>query len=195
MALLEHTLRITDQTRILDIGGSPHIWELARARPRLTILNLPTALMRGKVPMQLVAGDGCLLPFKDGAFDVVFSNSVIEHVGAGPNQQRFASEIARVGRAYWVQTPNSGFPFEHHMMLPFVHQLPKRWQRAIVERITGWELVVHPSKEVRSYYVNHFLNELKLLNASELLGLFPDAKIISERTLGIPKSLIAFRIG
>lgn len=192
MKLLEKTFRITDATRVLDVGGSPEIWEFASVRPRLTIVNFPTALLRGK-DVDLVAGDGRQLPFKDAAFDLVFSNSVIEHVGAGQNQLRFAEEIARVGRAYWVQTPNRGFPFEHHMMLPVVHQLPKRWQRVIVERITGWEVVVRPSKEVRDYYVNHFLNELKLLNASELSSLFPDAKIISERTLGIAKSLIAVR--
>ncbi|MDQ2776810.1 MAG: class I SAM-dependent methyltransferase [Acidobacteriota bacterium] len=193
MALLEKTFSITEQTRVLDVGGSPDIWAFATVQPQLTILNFPTALLRGNAPVQLVAGDGCQLPFKNTAFDLVFSNSVIEHVGSGINQQRFAEEIARVARSYWVQTPNRGFPFEQHMMLPFVHQLPKRWQRPVVERITGWELIVRPSKEVRKYYVNHFLNELKLLSAPELSTLFPDAKIVSERTFGIPKSLIAVR--
>jgi methyltransferase family protein len=195
MALLESTFEITERTSVLDVGGSPEIWDFASVRPRLTVLNFPTALVRGNTPIQLVAGDGCLLPFGDAAFDLVFSNSVIEHVGSATNQQRFAAEIARVARSYWVQTPNRGFPFEHHMMLPFVHQLPKRWQRAIVERITGWELMVRPSPEVRDYYVNHFLDELKLLNAAELSTLFPDAEVISERTLGISKSLIAVRKG
>jgi hypothetical protein len=195
MALLERTFSITEQTRVLDVGGSPEIWQFARVQPRLTILNFPTALLRGEAPVQLVAGDGCLLPFEDAAFDLAFSNSVIEHVGSDVNQRRFAAEIARVARSYWVQTPNRGFPFEQHMMLPFVHQLPKRWQRPVVERITGWELIVRPSKEVRTYYVNHFLNELRLLSVHELSILFPDAKIVSERTLGIPKSLIAVRRG
>jgi len=193
MALLEKTLGISSGTRVLDVGGSTQIWELCNVRPELTILNFPTALARGSYSAQFVAGDGCRLPFKDAAFDLVFSNSVIEHVGGSSNQRRFAEEIARVGRAYWVQTPNRGFPFEHHMMLPFVHQLPKSWQRAIVGRVTGWELIVRPSSEVRSYYVDHFLNELKLLNSSELAALFPGAKILSERALGVPKSLIAFR--
>ena len=76
-----------------------------------------------------MAGDGRALPFRDEAFDVVFSNSVIEHVGDAASQRRFAREVARVGRAYWVQTPNRWFPVEQHLLTPLVHWLPKSWQR------------------------------------------------------------------
>ena len=38
-------------------------------------------------------------PSADGAFDIVFSNSVIEHVGDAASQARFAREVMRVGRA------------------------------------------------------------------------------------------------
>ena len=83
-----------------------------------------------------VAGDGRSLPFRDGSFDVVFSNSVIEHVGDAASQRRFAREVARVGRAYWVETPNRWFPVEQHLLTPLVHWLPAAWQGAIVPRFT-----------------------------------------------------------
>jgi Methyltransferase domain len=194
MRLFEGTFEITPNTRILDIGGSPAIWEFLTVRPRLTILNFPSALEPDAKSLEHVAADGRMLPFKDGAFDIAFSNSVIEHVGTRQDQQTFAEEIARVARAYWVQTPNRGFPIEMHLMLPFIHYLPKAWQRRIVERFTVWELLVHPSEAQRSFYIEHFLSDIKLLDKSDLQQLFPDAKILSERVLGVAKSLIAVRV-
>lgn len=192
MRLFGRTFQISSRTRILDVGGSPLIWSLATVRPQLTILNLPAALYPAGSSVSLVAGDGCLLPFKDAAFDIVFSNSVIEHVGAHL-QQQFASEISRVGRYYWVQTPNRRFPVELHLMLPLIHYLPKPLQRAIIERFTIWQLLAQPSEAQRRYYIGHFLNELKLLDRRGLQSLFPDARILHERVAGLAKSLIAVR--
>ena len=119
---------------------------------------------------------------------------MIEHVGDRADQQKFADEIARVGQSYWVQTPNRGFPIELHLILPFIHYLPKAWQRPIVERFTVWQLLVRPSKEEREFYIAHFLHQLKLLNESDLRSLFPGATILSERLLGFVKSNIAVRL-
>jgi hypothetical protein len=194
MRLFERTFQISQRTRILDVGGSALIWSYASVRPQLTILNLPAALEPGAAVEALVAGDGCRLPFRDSAFDIVFSNSVIEHVGARA-QQQFASEIARVGRRYWVQTPNRRFPVELHLMLPLIHYLPKRLQSAIARRFTVWQLLARPAEAQRRFYVDHFLNDLHLLDARELQSLFPEARIVTERFAGLPKSLIAVRGG
>lgn len=194
MRLFERTLELTPLTRVLDVGGSPSIWQFASVQPRLTILNLPTALEPAADCVARVAGDGCMLPFKDKAFDIVFSNSVIEHLGTESQRGRFAQEIARVGHRYWVQTPNRRFPVEMHLMLPLVHYLPKSWQRPIVDRFTIWQLVAQPSAAQREYYIEHFLNELHLLDARELQRLFPDGRVVRERFLGLTKSLIAVRV-
>lgn len=191
MRLFEKAFRITPETRILDVGGSTLIWKFARVRPRVTVLNFPSALEHGPSGFQQVGGDGCMLPFKDKSFDIVFSNSVIEHVGSEAAQRLFAVEAARVGRAYWIQTPNRRFPVEVHLMLPFIHFLPKRAQRAIVSRFTIWQILVKPAPAERAFYIEHFLNDLRLLDRRDLQRLFPRAVILKERFAGLTKSLIA----
>jgi len=193
MLRFQRLFEITDQTTVLDVGGSPLIWQFANVQPKLTFLNLPPAIEDARGNANLVGGDGRMLPFQDGAFDIVFSNSTIEHVGNRDDQQRFANEIARVGKRYWVQTPNRRFPFEMHVMLPFVHYLPRSWQRRIVTRFTGWQILVPHTKDVRRDYIAHFLNELRLLDERELRSLFPQAQIAREWMFGLPKSLIAYK--
>jgi 2-polyprenyl-3-methyl-5-hydroxy-6-metoxy-1,4-benzoquinol methylase len=191
--MFERTFALTSRTRVLDVGGSSQIWNFVSVRPRLTIANLPSAFAAEEPDDNHVAADGCLLPFRDGSFDIVFSNSVIEHVGSEANQQRFADEVARVGRRYWVQTPNRLAPFEMHAMLPFVHLLPKRWQSTLIRKFTPWELLVHPTEAQKEYFYNHVVQDLRLLDENELRSLFPGAQIMNERVLGVPKSLLAVR--
>jgi SAM-dependent methyltransferase len=127
---------ITPQTRVLDVGGTLHNWLLSPVQPRLTLLNMPRASEPAPEGVDRVAADGCVLPFADGAFDVVYSNSVIEHLTTRERQQQFANEMMRVGKRCYVQTPNRWFPVETHLLTPFVHYLPKRWQAPLVRRGT-----------------------------------------------------------
>jgi hypothetical protein len=191
MRLFEKTFPITAETRILDVGGSGPIWQLTSNRPHITFLNLPSALAPSSAGQEQVAADGRLLPFADQSFDIVFSNSVIEHVGDIEKQAEFAREVQRVGRSYWVQTPNRHFPVELHLMLPLVHYLPRRLQRAVIYRFTGWERVVKPTPGERAFYLEHFLNDLHLLDRRTLATLFPSARIVRERLFGWTKSLVA----
>ncbi|HEY3826073.1 MAG TPA: methyltransferase domain-containing protein [Bryobacteraceae bacterium] len=186
-------LGITAETRVLDVGGTPDCWRLLPVTPRVTLLNTPRAKDDLGGAERWVAGDGRALPFRDGAFDVVFSNSVIEHVGDADSQRRFAAEIARVGRAYWVQTPNRWFPVEQHLMTPFLHWLPQRWQRRLAPRFNLWKLLVRTTPGQKQYYVDHYLSEIRLLSTAELRKLFPDAQVVRERFLGWTKSLLAVR--
>lgn len=145
-------------TRILDVGGNPQIWKLLpqSERPQVVYLNLPRAFEPGvDDPNSLVFGDGLHLPFADQSFDLVFSNSVIEHVGSAANQQRFADEVRRVGKRYWVQTPNHGFPVEQHLLTPF-YWLPVGLRRAVATRFTVWQWIARPSAESKRFYVEHF---------------------------------------
>lgn len=192
MAKFEQEMALRPGTRVLDVGGRPDTWTRLRTQPKLVILNTPheEELLHG---YQYVAGDGCALPFRDQEFDIVFSNSVIEHVGSAENQRRFAAEIARVGKRYWVQTPNRYFPVEQHILTPFIHLLPKSWQTRIALRFTVWSMLTDAGAPEREWYIRHFLYDLRLLSASELSPLFPGAKIVRERFCGAVKSLIAVR--
>ena len=191
MARFARTFGITAETRILDVGGTALNWSLLPVRPRVIFLN--TSREERDPGFIWTIGDGCALPFRDGAFDIVFSNSVIEHVGSPVRQRQFAAEIARTGRRYWVQTPDRGFPVEPHLLTPFLHWLPRRAQRAIAPRFTVWSLLVRPSPDRHAFYIRHWLDDIRLLNASDLARMFPGATVIRERFLGWTKSLIATR--
>jgi len=67
---------LTPTTTVLDVGGTGGVWDLVPVMPDVTLLNLtPSA-----TSLRQIVADGMRMPFADDAFDVVFSNSVIEHV-------------------------------------------------------------------------------------------------------------------
>ena len=174
---------VRSEERILDVGaGEGSALERFNTTNPIVAVDLETEQrdwLRGE-NVTVQRADGTQLPFDDGSFPVVFSNSVIEHV---PKvlQPAFAREIRRVGERYFVQTPNRWFPIEPHYQMPFVHFLPERALRALNKRFTmGWRK--------RSEW-----HETTLLSASDLRRLFPDATIHRERVLGLTKSLMAVR--
>ena len=108
-------------SRILDVGcgsgGLP-----ARA-PELDVIGVDVVDRPGYAGRMVVADASDRLPFDDGEFDLVYCNSVIEHVPPA-RRARFAAECRRVGRGWYVQTPARGFPVEPHSLLPCAHWLP-----------------------------------------------------------------------
>jgi len=123
---------------------------------------------------------GAPLPFADGAFDVVFSNAVIEHVGSRASQQAFVRELLRVGRAFFVTTPNRWFPVEHHTGIPLLHYLPASLYRATLRRTRF------------SYWADE--GHLNMLTPRTFHSLFPppsDARILRITTLGATSNLAA----
>src|ERR1700722_4974658 len=192
MALLAKTVGLAAGMRVLDVGGTIEIWRLGPVMPRVVLLNQAFWPHQIEEAESVVLGDGTNLPFADQSFDLVFSNSVIEHVGSRAAQARFAAEIARGGKQYWVQTPNRYFPIEQPLWTPLVHLLPRAWQAAILKRFSVWKLVTNHDAAQREFYVNHYLESIRLFSASELRALFPGATIVRERFLGWTKSLIAW---
>ena len=186
MAQFARMFGLGPRTRILDVGGDLWNWQFLQVRPTLTVVNVfppPTDL---PPDVTWVVGDACDLPFPDGAFDVAFSNSVVEHLSTDENQRRFADEVQRVARAYYVQTPNRWFPIEPHLMAPFIHYLPRQWQRPLYP-LTPWALLNSPDLAT----LDRQFRELRLLTAAQLRRLFPEAQILTERAAGIAKSFVA----
>lgn len=112
----------------LDIGGTQDFWVtmgfVDNDDVNITLLNLkkPTTSYKNFVG---VAGDATnISQFDDNQFDVVFSNSVIEHLYTFDNQKRMAQEVQRVGRHHFVQTPNYFFPIEPHFLFVGFQWLP-----------------------------------------------------------------------
>jgi hypothetical protein len=94
--------------------------------------------------VHVVEADGRALPFADGAFDLGFSNAVVEHVAGGRDGQRaFVHELCRVAQRVFVTTPNRWFPLEVHTLLPFVHWLPAGPRARVLDR-AGWDDVLDP---------------------------------------------------
>ena len=176
---------IRQSTSVLDIGGTPAIWDYDWL-PKLdiTILNLPGAVVRASISrhnFRYLVGDGCDLPdLSDQSFDFVFSNSVIEHVGAAEQRAAFAREVRRLGKSYWVQTPSIWFPIEAHTGMPFWWFYPNRMRKWILSR---WRRKLPPWTEM--------VEGTTVVYKQELQRLFPEARIIVERLMGIPKSYIA----
>src|SRR6266705_2619166 len=113
MSEFARNFQIDSTTKVLDVGGDPWNWSFYREHPAIVVVNVfippwvdPT---KPDPRFKWVLGDGRRLPFRDRAFDVVFSNAVIEHVGTFEKQAEFAEECRRVGRGYFVQTPNKWF--------------------------------------------------------------------------------------
>lgn len=194
MAEFVARMGVTESTLVLDVGGGAQIWDAAPVRPRVVFLNHPRAAPEIGASDLVVYADGGSLPFRDGAFDLVFSNSVIEHVGDAGAQRRFASETARAGKSYWVQTPNRRFLVEQHLWTPLIHWLPRSWQAWLVSRFTVWGWLAGVQGERKDFYLSHYLGVVRLLTEAELRALFPDAKVWRERFLGWTKSLIAYRL-
>ncbi len=179
------TMGVKDGTSVLDLGGQPMIWDTAPVRLKLTILNRPGIAVSNYTShhvIHYVDGDACSVDsFADQSFDVVFSNSVIEHVGVQQKQAEFAREVRRLGRSYWVQTPSKWFPIEAHCGMPFWWFYPARLRQLVIER---WR------KKLPAW--TEMVEDTTVLSKGDLRHLFPEAAIRVETSFGLPKSYVAY---
>lgn len=196
------------ETRLLDLGSEDGtniaaVTEgLSLSPNNIFIADIdPYAVEKGSrdhgfTPVLL--SDGENLQFDNGSFDIIFCSSVIEHVTVGKDdvwdvtsgqafkqaairsQTRFADEIKRVGRQYFVQTPNRGFPLESHTWLPFAGQMPR-------------EIFVPVLKATNIFWPKKSIPDFNLLDSADMQKLFPEAKLILERRFGLVKSIMAVK--
>jgi SAM-dependent methyltransferase len=196
LELFERLMRPTEAMRILDVGAEVdpsganglQFIDWYPWKNRVSAINISpehiASVQKLYSDVDAVVGDACKLPWPNKHFDVVFSNAVIEHLGAFQKQKQMADEIMRVGKRWFVTTPNRWFPFEFHIRLPFITWLPGTAYLRIGQFIAY-------NHVRRKYTRGSQHNGLRLMTARELKKCFPDSRIIKQRVTFMAETLIA----
>jgi hypothetical protein len=176
---------------ILDVGGTESFWLINQLFDQnnleITLLNLEKQLT--SLPnITSVLGDARDIQFSDSSFDVVFSNSVIEHLGEFRDQEKMSKEVQRVGKRYFIQTPNKFFPIEPHFLFPFYQFLPSSIQVRLLQNFDlGWIRKTPHKEDARQ-----LIDGIHLLDRVTFQKLFPTSNIYIEKFLGFTKSFTAY---
>lgn len=184
-----------EQMRLLDLGGTVDTWRRAPLRPlHVTILNLFEPGESDVDWITPVTGDACKAADGltqaniEGTFDVVFSNSLVEHVGGHARRVELAEQVHKLAPRHWVQTPYRYFPLEPHWLFPGMQFLPVA---ARVSIAAHW-----PLRHTRAQNVDEarfYVLWTELISATEMTDYFPTSTILHERVMGLTKSLIAVK--
>jgi SAM-dependent methyltransferase len=181
--------------KILDVGGTQNFWDSMWVEGTdglegvsITLLNLFEADVTSS-HFTSVAGDARnLSQFTENDFDIVFSNSVIEHVGTFQDQVQMADEVQRVGKHYFVQTPNRFFPIEPHFLFPLFQFLPISVRVWLVMHFSvGWYKKFQDRDKAEEA-----VRTIRLLSLKEMKRLFPNCSVLKERYYGLVKSFIVY---
>lgn len=182
--------------KILDVGGTPMFWqqtgllEQERKNLEVTLININKGRNKVNHPkIQCIVGDARnMKQFKDKEFDIVFSNSVIEHLGDYKSQIQMANEVMRVGKRYFVQTPNLYFPIEPHFVFPMFQFLPLELRAWLINHFNlGWAKKINDKQKAMEEVAS-----IRLLKKEEMINLFPNATFFEEKLLGLTKSFVAY---
>lgn len=175
---------------VLDLGGEPPFWRSFTVRPAsVTVLNL-MAFDTDEPWLRTLVGDACEPPAEVAArrYDLVISNSVIEHVGGHIPRQRFADVVNQASDRHWVQTPYRYFPVEPHWVFPAMQFLPLRARAELTMR---WPLSPGRADNLPEAVAN--AASVELLSLTEMRAYFPDSRLWYERFGGLIKSVVAIR--
>jgi hypothetical protein len=176
--------------RVLDLGGTAVSWSVLGLRPgNVTIVNLDPAEGPYEPWMNVVRADACAGGF--GKYDLVFSNSLIEHLGGHARRQRFADVVRESASLWWVQTPYRYFPVEPHWIFPGFQFLPFRARLMICQH---WSTLHTSACKVRAEAAE-LVASVELISATEMAMYFPASEIWFERFAGLPKSIVAVKDG
>ncbi|MCM0674076.1 class I SAM-dependent methyltransferase [Micromonospora phytophila] len=188
---LAQTFPDLPRMHVIDLGGRLGTWTRAAVRPaRVHVVNLEQPPAEIPDWAEADRGDACDLPARIAGrrYDLVFSNSVLEHVGGHERRLRFADTVRSFADRHWVQTPYRYFPIEPHWIAPGMQFLPVRLRTALARR---WPLGHKPTRSHEAAI--HQVLWTELLDRSQMRHYFPDSRILVERLAGLPKSLIAIR--
>jgi hypothetical protein len=180
------------EMRVLDLGGTPESWRLAPVRPK-SVVTVNLAPLDSESPdITAVRADACDLPksVTGERFDLVFSNSLLEHVGGHVQRQRLADSIHALADRHWVQTPYRYFPIEPHWLFPGIQWLPYEARVRVSMRWNRGHIRTHTREAAQDQ-----VDEIDLVGISQMRRYFPSSVIWYERFAGLVKSLVAIRNG
>jgi len=183
--------RLDRPVHILDVGGTESYWQIMGLNNDddvfVTLLNLIPEKVTMPI-MSTMVGDARKIEADDLSYDIVFSNSVIEHVGTYQDQMQMAAEVRRVGKRYFIQTPNKYFPLEPHFLFPFFQFLPLKARVLLLQTFNlGWFEKIPDANKARE-----IVESIRLLTKEEFVTLFPQANIYEEKVFGVTKSFLAY---
>jgi hypothetical protein len=187
--------------RLIDLGGTVAFWEnwgLAK-QPLLDVTlvnNHDLDKNHSNDPMRLpnihrMNADVLTLSAADFAqYDVIFSNSLIEHLPGREQQRQLAQAIVESGRPYFLQTPNKRSPVDPHFPRPYVPFFAT-YPRPLQARLLTWSALGSGSAAPSYPAALSRLQNYFPLTERDVRDLFPQAHIRMERPFGIPMSIIA----
>jgi len=141
--LLSATFPNLAEMRVLDLGGRPTVWATAPVKPKQVVTVNYEAHESPEAWITAIEGDACDLPrtIREDHFDLVYSNSVIEHVGGHERCLKFSESVHSLADSHWVQTPWRYFPIEPHWICPGLQFLPVPLRASVArvyERVAGY---------------------------------------------------------
>ena len=198
LELVKSAFKQKGEVTMLDVGGRKEYWKILpsgtfeKYNVKVTVLNIPSDLQgEDDDVFSHISGNACSMPeFSDNSFDVVHSNSVIEHVGDWTQVKLFAQEVSRVSIGMFIQTPFYWFPIEPHYVCPFFHWLPRPIRISLMLRRTLGNRGRAKDLDTAMQYADE---APRLLDRRCYKLLFPDCDIINERIFLLTKSMIAYR--
>ncbi len=196
-AMIEHSIAQNGRCHILDLGGSDYYWNLHLSSLDVFGDKIAIYIVNNELLTEPLQLDPRLIwmfsdatnpaTYADVDYDIIHSNSVIEHVGPWDKIAAMARLIEATGKPYFVQTPNFWFPLEPHFRSIGWQFLPMTWRAArLCARRCGFY-----QRSANYNEAMQIAESIRLLSGGEMQRLFPQAQIRKEWFGPLVKSVMA----
>jgi hypothetical protein len=186
LRLIEQNISQKGRCHILDLGGTDYYWKLHKDlvenfgnKLHIYLVNTEENAEVSHLGPQFtpIMGDiNVAETYSLVDYDIIHSNSVIEHIGAWPVIKQHARWILETRKPFYLQTPSYWFPLEPHFRFLGWQWLPESWRAAMLRSKSRGFFPKAQNYEEAMMHVE----SIKLLTSSQLRLLFPEARIARE---------------
>jgi hypothetical protein len=195
--MIDAAIAAHGRCHILDLGGTDYYWNLQEDvlsaygdKLHIYLVNLEPPPTDAPLSSRytVLTGDCTLAEtYSMVDYDLIHSNSVIEHVGSWGKITQMTDCIIASGKPYFVQTPNHWFPLEPHFRFVGWQYLPESWRAwMLTKRSIGF----FPKAQSYAEAIKN-VEDIKLLTSGQMKILFPRAQIMREWFGPFVKSFVA----